>query len=184
MSTQEYTSFDASARARSMAIKGPRTCTDGIWAGIFLAHLALVVVLAALHVPELVDASRSGGFEGLSLRPGSNTTVDPEVQAAAGDAARRAWPFFAVGLGVSFFWSLLWITIVQAFSESLIWFALVFTPFLFLVLTLWPGNPSPLASGLLFLLTTFYACWILFTQQARVDFAKLTLKTVASIIRL
>lgn len=149
---QRYTSLDANARARSNVIKGPRICTDGVWAAIFLAHLALVVVLAAMHMPELFHAARTDFVE---VESKHNATIDPELQAAAGDAARRAWPFVVVGLGVSFLWSIVWIIIVQVFSESLIWFALVFTPFLFLVLTLWPGNPSPIVSGLLFLLTTF-----------------------------
>jgi len=132
-----------------------------------------------MHVPELIAAARDGLHD-----PGANATLEPQMQAALTHSAELAWPYLLVGLGVAFVWSIAWIGIVQAFAESLIYIALIATPAVFLALTLWPGNPSPVATGVFFIVTMFYACWIVLTQRNRVEFARLTpVATVAGVIR-
>ncbi|KAJ1631267.1 plasma-membrane choline transporter-domain-containing protein [Pavlovales sp. CCMP2436] len=150
-------------------------CRDGIWAFVFLAHLALVGVLAYAHVPELVQDARDG------LVGHNNPTASEAVQHAIEDAAQLAWPFVVGGVAVGFAWALAWIAIVQLAAKQFIPIALLLTPALFFVITVSPGNPSPIGTDIFCLMSAFYAWWILTRQRFRLEFAQLTLESVATI---
>lgn len=169
-----YMSLNNEARQRSTARKAPRACKDVAWLVVFAIHLALVGALAGSYCPE---------FAAQAMDEANSTRIDPDVTDAIRDAARRGWPFLAVGVGAAFGWSVFWIALVQLFAERLIVISLVSTPLILLVMTLWPGNPLVFATGFGFIITAFYAFWIFTTQRARITFAKLTLVSVAGVLR-
>lgn len=162
--------------------KPPRQYKDVEWTVIFLVQFALVVVLAFLFAPDLFSDLHD--YKERERDPDSG--MSPEVEQALKDALSQSLPFLGVGSLIGLGWALFWISIVQRHAESLIWTALVATPLIFGVLTLAflvMGNPAAVGFGVAFAITAIYAGWIITSQRFRIEFAQLTLETVAGVVR-
>jgi len=169
--------------------KPSRQYKDVSWAVAFVAHLVGVVALGAAYAGEMFADAQSGamgsnmGNSSSSSEPGQE--IDPDVLAAMGLALKLSLPFLGIGLAVGLGWAIVWMALVQRFAEQLIYVALFAAPVIFGIMTLGLLLVNPVAAlltGLMCGVFSFYAYWIL-SQPWRIEFAKLTLVTVSSVVR-
>lgn len=167
------------SKERESERAGGRAYKDVPFAVAFVLHLVGVLVVCALYTPllsaELTDAD-------------SDTLLSATQRRAARKAFELAAPYLVFGAIFGAIWAGLWITVVRKFAESLIWVALVTAPLIFVIVLIAAALTGVLALALVgvigFCLTAAYAFFIIFRQRYRIEFATLTLRTVAGVTTL